>query len=788
VWLNQIGTSKDGKNAVPNMENGVFLTGKTTENDVSDNLISGNKLFGVTVTGKGTDYNIIRKNKIGTDIKGEGKLPNLEGGLMISDSARKTKIGGDDSLGGNLISGNNGNGVTITGQGTSQTRLMKNLIGTDYSGTKVLANEGHGILISNGASYNYIGGRTRKGTYNLPGESGKFEENVISGNKLNGILITGKGTRRNEIEGNIIGGEKEYGFKKALGNGKNGIEIADGASENVIGASSIYAYRKENSIGHNKLNGIFIHSESGYATGNKILISYIGTNDGGKVDFANEGYGIKLLSGSRNTAIKKNIVNFNKAGGIWDGGQGTVIKGNKIGKNKGFTGIHMDGSNAEIIGNTITGDEHDGIVCENGSNPIIHFNNIYGNDEAELNNLDGSVTIDARYNWWGSADGSGSEITGSVDSSAMLTGEVGEGAGDVLSGENSTTLLNGSVVADYNVAQNLSLDILELSASPYGALENEIGSYYLIMVNDTANLTELKLSFYYTPEDIVGRKPSTLQPSWWTGNEWQEASDWQLDTTSTGNFSGFVSMTIKAGSSPLPNALEQLLVGLSAESGADHEINVTVDEVFGVFEPAGTINITGKITVEPTAQVESVKLFMEGQEIATGTLSGDGYWVKYTLPNDLTEGEYTLSVNVTLENGESGGKTGVFRYQETAEEEEEDDNLNAWALVLILIILVVIILGVLVQQGIILPQEEAGEKKTEAAPGFREQAEEERKKQLAGEDRKQSEDEGKEASGPGERPDEEEQEMVDEKAEDAPPQDPGEEEEETPAVPETQGI
>ncbi len=691
IDFNSIGTAKDRESPLPNEIHGVFITEGVNKSRVLNNLISGNKLIGVKISGKETESNQLIKNKIGTDHTGKVKLPNGGAGVEISEGAEGNIVGGDEKRDGNLISGNKGNGVTIKGKGTESNKLIKNKIGTDDSGKLALGNEGDGVEISGGATYNRIGGRALDAAaWYTPIYGTAFEENIISGNAGNGVWIKGKGTNSNMVRGNKIGMVGKSGFDE-LGNGKCGVVISGGASNNRIGGDGSYHY---NIIGDNKKDGIQIVSHPEECKGNIIQKNHIGVKS--TIDIKNRGYGIRLLYGSRATKVRGNTIGYNEEGGVWDEGKDTAITGNTIQKNKKNTGIHLSGSNAQIIGNTITGDEHDGIVCENGSNPTIHFNNIYGNEGAELNNLDGSVTVDARYNWWGSADGSGSGITGGVDSSSMLTEEVGEGAGYALSGENSSILLNGSVVADYKVTKNLSLDVLSLMSSPYGTLENELGIYYLVMVNDTANLTELTLRFYYTSEDIAGRKPSTLKPAWWDGTRWQEASNLRLDTTSTGNFSGFVEMTIKAGSSPLSTALDQLLVGLAAEPGADHEITVSVGEIAGSIEPGESINVTGTVTVDPVAPVKTVKLLLDGEELATGTLANGNYWVEAALPEDLTKGEHTIKVVVTLENGESQETSETIRYGE-----EDDDDDGSGLMILLIVVFMVVVLGLLVQQGVL---------------------------------------------------------------------------------------
>ena len=82
---------------------------------------------------------------------------NDGGGVVISGGAV------DDAITSCVISANMGNGVTITGSGTSNDTISADDIGTDSGGVTIvdhngknLANTGNGVLISGGASHNTV--------------------------------------------------------------------------------------------------------------------------------------------------------------------------------------------------------------------------------------------------------------------------------------------------------------------------------------------------------------------------------------------------------------------------------------------------------------------------------------------------------------------------------------------------------------------------------------------------------------------------------------------------------
>ena len=114
-------------------------------------------------------------------------------GVQIGNGASYNLIGGDTAGERNLISGNVDNGVYIEGSGTTSNTVSGNYIGTDVNGTAAIPNANTGVYISDGASYNLIGGDTTG------------ERNLISGNGGNGVHIESDGTMSNTVRGNYIG-------------------------------------------------------------------------------------------------------------------------------------------------------------------------------------------------------------------------------------------------------------------------------------------------------------------------------------------------------------------------------------------------------------------------------------------------------------------------------------------------------------------------------------------------------------------------------------------------------
>ena len=110
--------------------------------------------------------------------------------------------------------------------GTSGHRIEGNFLGTTVDGTADPGGTtgGQGVFISSGD--NHVIGGTMPDT-----------RNVISGNDLDGVTITGTTPDSNDVLGNLIGIDKTGTV--AVGNGLNGVSIDQGA--NVVGGTTAAA-------------------------------------------------------------------------------------------------------------------------------------------------------------------------------------------------------------------------------------------------------------------------------------------------------------------------------------------------------------------------------------------------------------------------------------------------------------------------------------------------------------------------------------------------------------------
>lgn len=118
---NFIGTDSSGTADVGNRSDGVRLWG-AIDNTVQNNVISGNGR-GVgfqNALAPDTTGNVVRANRIGTDVTGTAALPNDNAGvhfLMSNPGLTDNTIGGTAASDGNTIRFNGGDGITVEGPG-----------------------------------------------------------------------------------------------------------------------------------------------------------------------------------------------------------------------------------------------------------------------------------------------------------------------------------------------------------------------------------------------------------------------------------------------------------------------------------------------------------------------------------------------------------------------------------------------------------------------------------------------------------------------------------------------
>lgn len=438
---NYIGTNGTGIRALPNGASGIAVVLGGKNNLVGGvtpgarNLISSNIAFDIYLNGIGTNNNQIQGNYIGLNATGALALTTNNIGIAIGGGATGNVVGGTAGGTRNVISGHSGAGVIVWYSAKGNV-VQGNYIGTDATGTRLQRNA-NGVVISNGAQSNLVGGV-------VPGT-----RNIISGNGV-GVWLNNTNTSANQVQGNYIG--LNASGSTALPN-TMGILVSNGTSNNTIGGTTAGA---RNVISGNAADGVHI-TDTG-TTNNKAQGNYIGTNLTGTVALPNRASGVAIVAGAQSNIIggsltgARNLISGNGYGIYIGGSNSNQVQGNYIGTNITGTmvlpndyGIALaGGAKQNMVGgttlgtrNVISGNRHHGVLIGNpGTDSNIVQGNYMGTDtsgsKALPNGDSGIGIIGGQYN---------------------LVGGLVPAARNVISGNVANGVFIGFVGANNNVVQ-----------------------------------------------------------------------------------------------------------------------------------------------------------------------------------------------------------------------------------------------------------------------------------------------------------------------------------------------
>ena len=391
---NYIGTDTDGIQGLGNHQNGIEAragdgmriggtTGVSAVGCAGEcNVISSNFVDGIFVADTANDA-LIQGNHVGVDRTGAVDVGNASDGVAVEGSGSGHDIGGATLAARNLISGNGGDGVQVSGSTTTANLVAGNYVGTDITGAVDLGNTQNGINVVS-SSGNTIGGTT--GTWSPAGTcSGAC--NLVSGNNQAGIAVVNTGATANTIRGNLIGLDVTGTLDR--GNTLDGVLI-NAASTTTVGGTTAAA---RNVISGNNRDGVRITSVT--STGNLVLGNYIGTDSAGTADLGNLADGVSVSFGPGNTiggitgvtpggscTGACNVISGNNEEGVSISGnapnptKSTKVQGNFIGTgvngtlDLGNTGVGVLITNAKgsIIGGTIAARRN--VISGNGGSGV----------------------------------------------------------------------------------------------------------------------------------------------------------------------------------------------------------------------------------------------------------------------------------------------------------------------------------------------------------------------------------------------------------------------------------
>jgi hypothetical protein len=226
---NRFGTTADGMQPISNagyaieiLTNQLVTIGGTTP--AARNVISGS-LFGIQVDHEQGEATLIQGNYIGTNAEGNGAIPNLIDGVRLT-GVRAVTVGGTSSGAGNLISGNGDHGIELAG-GINGTPcrgvvIQGNLVGTNATGVVAIPNQKNGIEMPSGLGV-LIGGRTAAARNIISGNVGDGVQ-IQGGDLVNPNRIEGNFIGTNSFGTGALGNRKHgiYFFLNVQGHNIGG--------------------------------------------------------------------------------------------------------------------------------------------------------------------------------------------------------------------------------------------------------------------------------------------------------------------------------------------------------------------------------------------------------------------------------------------------------------------------------------------------------------------------------------------------------------------------------------
>jgi parallel beta-helix repeat protein len=337
------------------------------------NLISGNSSAGIRIH-DGSPSSEVKGNYVGTDVSGAVPLGNAEG-VRVGNSGY-VLIGGSLTGEGNLISGNNGRGIVLGNSGAQYIRIRGNLIGTNVSGTAALQNGSDGIYCFNNSSRNQIGGVTTGEGNLISGnnENGIFFDDDEGYNEVLGNIIGGNASGTIAVPNRLDGIRVRYSTDNRVGNGtavgRNLIIGNESYDVNTGSAGIRLAGDTFNTIVRGNYIGTDISGTAGLGTFVEGI--RLGQNTGCRIGGRNSGEGnviygcvrkgIAFGNNTQRTTVEGNTIWHNKGSGIAFEDRGScslntigpanTIAHNGDGSSPDQYGIWIDGANN--IRNTIT--------------------------------------------------------------------------------------------------------------------------------------------------------------------------------------------------------------------------------------------------------------------------------------------------------------------------------------------------------------------------------------------------------------------------------------------------
>ena len=326
IQNNYIGTDATGNGALGNTEQGIVIENLSLRATISNNIIGSNGQQGVSING--SNYPIIKGNRIGLGLNGTTQLGNGQQGLNF-ENVFKPIIGGTTLTERNYVSNNRNIGIRLFN--ADSVVIKGNYIGLNEAGDTDYGNTEHGIWM-NGSDNPIIGG----------GEAGA--RNIISGNNQMGLFM--ELSINPTIIDNYIGTNSTG--SAAIGNGGQGVFLINQCNSPTI---------TNNVISANLLGLQIINSTAPFINNNKV-----GVDVGGTIALGNLQRGVVLENYCHNPVITNNVISSNRETGLQVSKSiNPLINNNKVGTD--ITGMIVLGNGQRGI--AVTDSCHDPIITNN---------------------------------------------------------------------------------------------------------------------------------------------------------------------------------------------------------------------------------------------------------------------------------------------------------------------------------------------------------------------------------------------------------------------------------------
>jgi hypothetical protein len=401
-----------------------------------------------------------------------------------------------------------------------------NFIGLHLDGMTVAGNGGNGLEINASSSGNTIGGITPQ------------DRNVVSGNHDNGIAI--QGSSGNQVVANFIGTDKDGVLDR--GNGGNGILLANRATNNTIGGTSIAPSYTQfsgkpqdgNLISGNDLDGVLL---TGGAERNTLAGNFIGTDLDGTRRLGNALDGVAILNRADNNALlgttfadRTPFIFYNVLSGNYGNGlrisdaNNTVVQANFFGLARdnvrplgnSLNGVVVEGSSANTLlggpiplGNVASANGQNGVVVRDKARDFTSYNTfagmaVFSEDPFVGNARDGFLITSTgghnllRTNVISRNGNDGIEISGSARGVQVVENIIGLGwAGFTTHGN------GGNGVEISGDAHDIVIGGPQptFSVAPRNAIAANGGNGVAII----GNAHDIRVNFSYIGADVTGR-------------------------------------------------------------------------------------------------------------------------------------------------------------------------------------------------------------------------------------------------------------------------------------------